>query len=382
MDALFVCPRCGNNDPNSIGVLNHQQYCRACIAFSGTEVDGDIKMESIDNTLEVGYDFSEEQTRLGAELIDCFDNNQHVLVHAVTGAGKTEIVYPVIAHALAKKLRVGFAIPRRDVVIELALRFQAAFPHLEVVAVYGGHTDKITGDITMLTTHQIYRYQAYFDLLIVDEYDAFPFKDNRVLEAFLTRSLKGVLIALTATPTSDMITRFSSDNHTIKQLWVRYHRQPIPVPSIVIRHWLFKLDYLFDAVNRYHREGKRLIIFVPTIEVGARLYKTMRIFAPDGAFVHSKHEMRNQIINDFRMGSYRYLISTSVLERGITLLNLQVIIYDAHHDIFDSAMLLQMAGRVGRKKEAPHGDVIFLSIRKTIAMQEAIKAVEHANRHL
>jgi len=382
MDTLFVCPRCGNDDINSIGILSGQKYCRACIAFNGHEAETDAQIETPDNTLEVDYRFSSEQTRLGAELIVCFDNNQHALVHAVTGAGKTEIVYPVIAHVLDKKLRVGFAIPRRDVVIELSHRFQAAFPNLEVVSVYGGHTEKIVGELTMLTTHQIYRYQSFFDLLIVDEYDAFPFKDNRVLETFLTRSLKGVLIALTATPTPEMLQRFSSDNHTIKRLWVRYHRQPMPVPKIVIRQWLFKLDYLLVAVNRYRREQKPLIIFVPTIELGETLFKVMRLFDRDGAIVHSKHEKRSQIIKDFRNGKYRYLISTSVLERGITLLNLQAIIYEAHHRIFDTAMLLQMAGRVGRKKEAPSGDVIFLAIRKTIPMKEAIKAIEYANGHL
>jgi competence protein ComFA len=46
-----------------------------------------------------------------------------------------------------------------------------------------------------LTTHQIYRYVAYFDLLVIDEYDAFPFKGDPVLEAFAQRSLKGVLVA-------------------------------------------------------------------------------------------------------------------------------------------------------------------------------------------
>lgn len=382
MDALFVCPRCGNANPHSIGVLNDHKYCRACIVFNGHEAAGDIEMDVIDSTLDVDYQFSDEQIRLGEELITCFETGQHVLIHAVTGAGKTEIVYPVIAHALSKKLRVGFAIPRRDVVIELSYRFQSAFPHLDVVSVYGGHTEKIVGDITMLTTHQIYRYQAFFDLLIVDEFDAFPFKENRVLEAFVRRSLKGVLIALTATPTADMITRFSSENHTIKRLWVRYHRRPMPVPKIVIRYWLFKLDYLLIAIKRYRSEQKPLIIFVPTIESGETLFKVMRLFAPNGAIVHSKHEKRSQIIKDFRNGKYHYLISTSVLERGITLLNLQAIIYEAHHRIFDTAMLLQMAGRVGRKKEAPHGDVVFLAIRKTAPMKEAIKAIVYANGHL
>ena len=382
MTALFICPRCQNQDSQSIGLLNGQSYCRACIAFNG-EWAPDINIaEDVDATLDLDYQFSKEQKQLGSELIECFDNKIHTLIHAVTGAGKTEIVYPVIAYAVEKQLRVGFAIPRRDVVIELSHRFKDAFPKLNIIAVYGGHHDELTGDIVMLTTHQIYRYVNYFDLLIVDEFDAFPFKENTVLDALLKRSLRGVLMVMSATPSSKMITTFSQNGHSIKRLWTRYHRQPLPVPNIVIRYSLFKSDYVIDAIKRYQKMQKPVLIFAPTIELAKRLFNLIRLFTCKGNVVHSKSVDRQQIIKDFRLGVYSYLISTSVLERGITLLNLQVIIYDAHHPIYDSAMLIQMAGRVGRKKEAPHGDVIYLAIRKTEAMKQAITEINNANRHL
>ena len=102
-------------------------------------------------------------------------------VFRVFGAGKTELVYKVIFYALSHKQTVAFAIPRRDVVIELFPRIKNAFPNSKVVTVYGGHTGSLTGDIVLLTTHQLYRYEKYFDLIIIDEIDAFPFKDNFVL---------------------------------------------------------------------------------------------------------------------------------------------------------------------------------------------------------
>ena len=58
--------------------------------------------------------------------------------------------------------KVGFAIPRKDVVVELEDRIKDAFPLNNVVRVYGGHTDLLDGDIILLTTHQLFRYNKYF----------------------------------------------------------------------------------------------------------------------------------------------------------------------------------------------------------------------------
>ena len=69
----------------------------------------------------------------------------------------------------------------RELVIELAERMKNAFKNATVVTVYGGHKNVLDGDIIVLTTHQLYRYNCFFDLLILDEADAFPFKDNEVL---------------------------------------------------------------------------------------------------------------------------------------------------------------------------------------------------------
>ncbi len=382
MGTQYVCPRCGNRTFEKIGYLNHVPYCRACIIFSGADAVVDTIDDNIDPTLELTYHLSEEQQRLGQALIEAYEQKQNVLIHAVTGAGKTEIVFPLIQHALMKKAQIGFAIPRRDVVIELTKRFEQAFPHINVIAVYGGHHDKLAGDLIILTTHQIYRYEQTFDLLIIDEFDAFPFKDNEVLMALATRSRRGPLVALTATPTSTMMRRFQTTGHKILHLWTRYHRHPLPIPRIVKRHFMFKIDYTLDFIKLHIKKERPIIVFVPTIQSGESLFRWLKCFCNGGALVHSKCKDRETIINDFRKRKYRYLVSTSVLERGITLTNLQVLIYDAHHSLFDRGTLLQMAGRVGRKSEAPTGDVVFLAIRSTNEMKEAIREISYANQHL
>jgi len=381
MDSLFICPRCGNRAIEKIGYIGKKPYCRACVAFNGEEAEDDFHDEA-DTFLDIDYALSKDQRLLSERIVAACEKGIDTLIHAVTGAGKTELVFAAIQKAVLSGKHVGFAIPRRDVVIELGHRFSRAFPHLEVTSVYGGHHERLTGHLVVLTTHQIFRYVDYFDLLIVDEYDAFPYHGNIVLEALLKRSRRGVLIALTATPTPAMLEQFGTPGHQILKLWTRYHNHPLPVPKITIRWSLWKLDWLIDRINYYRRAERPLIVFVPTIAIGTSLFKIIRLFTRDGALAHSKIDGRADIVDAFKKGRYRFLISTSILERGITLTNLQVIIYDAHHELFDEGTLIQMAGRVGRRKSAPTGDVRFLATRSTKAMKGAIAEIEYANTHL
>ena len=68
--------------------------------------------------------------------------------------------------------------------------------------------------------------------------------------------------------------------------------------------------------------------------------------------------------------------------RGVTIVGLQVIVYGADSTIYDSASLIQIAGRVGRKKEESDGEVIFIGTRKTTSIKDAIYDIEEKNSYL
>ena len=59
---------------------------------------------------------------------------------------------------------MGFAISRRQVVLEIAQRLRQAFPTLHIVEVTQGYTTITDGDIIVCTMHQLYRYPDGFDL--------------------------------------------------------------------------------------------------------------------------------------------------------------------------------------------------------------------------
>lgn len=272
--------------------------------------------------------------------------------------------------------------PRRDVAIELCNRLKEIFKYNRVICVYGGHHDVVEGDLIVLTTHQLYRYKKYFSLIVLDEIDAFPFKNNQVLEHMFYDSLCGHYIMMSATPSEEVIKHFTADKKDILRLDIRFHRHPLPVPLIIIKNKYTALMELAVLVRRFYKERKPLFIFAPTIEKCEQLYHILKVIFKEGNYVHSKRENRPEVIEEFRRGKYRYLVTTSVLERGVTLENLQVIVFEANHNVYDKGTLIQIAGRVGRKKNAPTGFVYFIGYQKTPAMIEAIEDIKKSNEAL
>ena len=377
----FVCSRCGNSDPKYIGYLNGKPYCRFCISMRGKNATKKLPGRGA-VVINLGYPLSKEQKNLSKQIVENYQNNIDTLVNAVCGAGKTELVYGVIAHCLSLGKVVAFAVPRRDVVIELSQRIHMVFPHNSVVSVYGGHTDKLVADIVVLTTHQLYRYEKYSDLIILDEIDAFPFKDNKLLNSMFFRAIKGNIVMMSATPSKDIIDYFSQGNRKILELNTRFHRHPLPVPETVILFGIFKIPYLIKTMRKMISEGKKVFVFAPTISRCESLFKITKFFVKNGTFVHSKCKDRAQKINKFKKGEYDYLVTTAVLERGVTFKNLQVIIYNADSEIYNSQTLIQIAGRVGRKIDAPEGQVLFLVNKRTLEIEDAISTIRNKNRYL
>lgn len=381
MEEIFECPRCGNKDPKYIGYLNGKPYCRFCISMNGKSAKIQTRKSGA-VVLKLDYQLSEEQEKISGKIAENYKNKIDTLVNAVCGAGKTELVYKVIANCLSEHKTVAFAVPRRDVVIELWHRIHEAFPSNYVVSVYGGHTERLEGDVVVLTTHQLYRYEKYFDLIILDEIDAFPFKNNKLLNEMFFRAIKGNIVMMSATPSRDVLEYFSKENRDILELNTRFHRHPLPVPKVIVRVGIFKFFTLISYLKKYKKEGKKVFVFAPTISMCERVFNVIKFFVKNGNFVHSKCKDRNEIINNFKQGKYDYLVTTAVLERGVTIKNLQVIIFNADDNIYDSAALIQISGRVGRKYDAPEGEVIFLVNKTTNSIEKAITTIKSKNTNL
>lgn len=80
-----------------------------------------------------------------------------------------------------------------------------------------------------------------------------------------------------------------------------------------------------------------------------------------------------------RNGELDFLVTTTILERGVTFENIDVIIWRADHQVYTEAALVQISGRAGRSKKYPTGNVTFFHMGWTRAMKKALKQIKQMN---
>lgn len=313
------------------------------------------------------------------------------LLWAVTGAGKTEMIFPLVESCLARGGRALIATPRRDVVLELDPRIRKAFPAAAVVTLYGGSEQRWEqGDITLATTHQLFRFREGFELVIVDEIDAFPYHGDPMLHfaAEHVRAPHGTHVLLSATPPASLRMEARLGRLAHVRVPVRFHRHPLPVPALLrippVRKLLLRgiPRSLTAALGRSLERGAQLFVFVQQIRDVEPLVAKLRTAFPSVpvAGTSSQDPDRAEKVRQFRARAIRLLVTTTILERGVTVPKSDVFILDADGKLFDDASLIQMAGRAGRSKDDPAGSVYFCAPERTRAQQAAIAQIRGMNR--
>lgn len=374
------CPRCLNTDRSYFYKGSRGWYCRRCISFGRVMLEEDSRpavlspVTSGSEEYVLQYPLTPYQKEISHRCA-LSAGNTDVLIHAVCGAGKTELILESAARMLGRGKKVCFAIPRRQVVLELSERLQACFPHAQVTAVCGGHTEVTDGDLIVCTTHQLYRYYQAFDLLILDEPDAFPFRGNPVLHGIAETACRGTKIYLTATPDETMRRRVKEGTLLELKLNKRPHGHPVPVPKIITAPSVVLLYVLLRWLKG--RNTPRMV-FVPTIREAGLMTRFLGLFMPCRC-VTSTQENRDAIIAAFRKEKAGVLVATTVMERGVTVPGCDICVFHADHGVFDEASLIQMAGRAGRTFEQPDGDVLFLQMKRSVLTDQCRKEILEVN---
>ena len=318
-------------------------------------------------------------------------NQDQLLFWAVTGAGKTECLVPAIKKCLEQGKKVLWVTPRKDVVLEVAPRLKQIFPTVYPIALYGGSTEHGRDrSLVIATAHQALRFFRYFDLGIVDEADAFPLFRNPMLAAGIRRALTPTAkqILLTATPPNTWKSLARDGKCALVVLPNRYHGDPLPVPVLKKERRLWHkvadsqpVRTLEAFIQHVFNTDGQAILFVPRLQDLFLLHKWMvdRFAHKEVAGVYAQDPERENKISQFRQGKIRFLISTTILERGVTVERCHVAVVGAEHLIFDRATLIQIAGRVGRSAAYQHGVVWFIAQEKTDAPLHAIREIKKLN---
>lgn len=313
---------------------------------------------------------SPQQEEASLKVIQAVKEDKDLLLWAVCGAGKTEMLFHGIEAALEEGKYVCITTPRVDVVLELANRFRNAFPKVDLAVLYGGSEDKWDGQrLTISTVHQLMSFRHTFHLLIIDEVDAFPYNIDTHLHwlASEARTKIGSTIQLTATPSSEqqqMALKGKIENAMVP---ARFHRQPLPVPHFEwIGNWKKYLQTknklpikLNKWLQKFTNTDCPIFLFIPTIKESAYLEEAVKSVTLKTTSVHSQDPLRHEKVKAFRNGDIQVLITTTILERGVTITNSQIAVLGADEEIFSESALVQIAGRAGRHKDYPNGEIIF-----------------------
>lgn len=232
---------------------------------------------------------------------------------------------------------------------------------------YGGNNKFLEADIIIFTTHQAFRYIEYFDVLIIDEIDAFPFNNNEVLQNIISKCSKN-FIYLSAT-----MPRYIENNENIPKYYLnkRYHGYNVPVPKC--KTCFFLLSKLKRLLLKY--KDKVVLVYFPTIKLQNIISKKIK----HDYLINSLSENRGELLQKIKELNKGVVLTTTVLERGITIKDVQVIVYNSEHKLFNKDTLIQISGRVGRSKEYHNGDIIFLCKNKSKDMKRAIRTIKKSN---
>lgn len=389
------CQRC--NSKVVFSLPTGKRYCRVCIGL-GRICEGDLLYRSLekiqyplkDNLLTWEGKLTLDQERVSQDLMTSLKKQRNHLVHAVTGAGKTEMLFETINFALCSGKRVALATPRIDVVNELYPRFQVAFKKVKIGKYHGKEYFEAKDEqLIICTTHQLLKFYRAFDVLIIDEVDSFPYRNNPMLHYGAKVSIKknGVIFYLTATPAQDLLVQAKSNKFGYSILKHRFHGGKLPVPQekMFIRPFIKKKKIhpkLVKKIKKLLALKKPVLVFVPKIIQIPVYEKILKQSFPKIRLtgVHAQDEKRQEKILGFRQGKYNLLLTTTILERGVTFKSVQVIVIAADDPIYNTPSLVQIAGRVGRNKHDKDGVVLFCYHRYTKEIKEAKKQILEMNR--
>lgn len=385
------CIQCESNWPGHFhsyksDIINDNiTYCRNCIQLGRMDNKTHyriIKSANVSSnaSYNLPFELSEQQQYASNIIVDAVKMRQTVLLYAVTGAGKTEMMFRGIQQARQNGDNVAIVSPRVDVVIEISQRIQAAFTDEQIDILHQQSKQQFNGHFVIATVHQLYRFKDHFDVVFIDEVDAFPLSMDPLLQQTINSATKSknTIIYMTATPPKQLLRHIPNSN--IVKLPARFHRQPLPVP--IFKY--FKLSpnkkqrQLLDIMMQQIRNARFTLVFFNNITTMVTTYHTYKVILNKLTYVHSADALRFEKVEHLRRGDYQVVFTTTILERGFTMPQLDVIVIDSH--TFNEAALIQIAGRVGRKVQSSSGKVLFLHEGVSLEMCRAKKNITKMNK--
>lgn len=408
----LVCSRCGHQERVkktycSVGkrecylcegclMMGQSRPCEALYAAPGRPRKEENYVRSVRLNLDISFSLPQYEAFEALARFARKDSLSEAMVWAACGAARPEVVYGAIREVLKRGGRVLFGIPRRELMEEMNYRLTQAFPGVTVAGVRGRVARVVKDpDIVLASPYHAVKYYRSFDLVILDEAEAFPFRACDLLVNSLRRARKpdGKYIYVTSTPDPATYARAQRGEVKVVMIPLRVHGVPLPVPKVIVEKDIQgerKIpDSLFGLVRETLEEDQaQVLVVVPDHETSVRIGGFLRDrFAeldygyPERLLMSTGFgdEEQQRKVNSWIRGEFPILVTTNLTRRGDVAPNANVIVVYADSPTFDEGALLQLAGRVGWSESYPTGKVWFITSRVTRQIEGAIRKINLLN---
>lgn len=294
------------------------------------------------------------------------------------GYGKTEVALRAAFKAILDGYQVAFLVPTtilanqhyetskerfKDFPVEIQMlsRFVSKNNQKEILK------DLKSGKVDIvIATHRLLSKDVKFDklgLLIIDEEQRFGVKDKEKLKTLKTNI---DVLTLSATPiprTLQMSLAGIRDLSTLDEP----PEERMPVNTYVLE---YDDNIIKSAIEKeLNRNGQVYFVYNRVYNITS-IFNHLKTLIPDARIeiIHGKLSPKQieSIMNDFVLGDIDILLSTTIIETGMDIANVNtLIVYDA--DNMGLAQLYQLKGRIGRSNRSSYA---YFTYRKGKVLSE------------
>jgi transcription-repair coupling factor (superfamily II helicase) len=322
------------------------------------------------------YEETEDQLTCIREVKEDMESPRPMdrLICGDVGYGKTEVAMRAAFKAVTGGRQVVFLAPTTILAEQHFENFSERFEHFPVqIAMLSrfvskaeqkkivGRTEKGEIDI-LIGTHRVLQKDVRFKnlgLIVIDEEQRFGVKDKERLKQLKT-SID--CMTMTATPIPRTL-HMSLLKIRDMSLLRTPPRNRLPIETYIQE---FNEDSVADAIRRELTRGGQVFYLHNRVETLDNVRIFLQKLVPE-AMIDAAHgqmgsSQLEEIMHRFVHGGSQVLVSTTIIENGIDIPNVNTIIID-RADMYGLSQLYQLRGRVGRADRPAYAYLLYPSDR-------------------
>lgn len=333
------------------------------------------------------FDETEDQLRCIEEIKADMESSVPMdrLVCGDVGYGKTEVAVRACFKAVMAGKQVAFLAPTTVLAEQHFENFEERFSQFPVkIAMLSRLVDKkdakkvlegvANGEIDLIVgTHRIIQKDVIFKnlgLIVIDEEQRFGVKDKERLKKLKTNV---DCLTLSATPIPRTL-HMSLLKIRDMSLLATPPRNRLPVETVIDE---YDDDVVAEAIRREAARGGQVFFLHNRIEdlrdTRMRLERLMPEMLIETAHGQMRPHELEDIMHRFIHGGFHILVSTTIIENGIDIPNVNTIIID-RADRYGVSQLYQLRGRVGRSDRLAYAYLCYP--KNTVLTEETMKRLQ------